>query len=104
MSHFVLTPLTQARARDARAVLLVPETEYPLALKVLASVYEQNAGRTARMPNGRLVTILPPSASPDMVTESFDLYLSGWGTATRAEEGALKAWLAKASKVYTEIS
>jgi hypothetical protein len=104
MIQSVLTILRQARERNCRAVLLVPEAEYPLTLKVLAGLYEQNAGRTARMPNGHLVTVLTPSASPDTVTEEFSLYLSGWGSATRAEEASLRAWSLKANAVYTEIS
>lgn len=104
MSHSVLTVINRARERDSRAVLLVPDAEYPMSLKVLASVYEQNSGRTARMPNGHLVTVLTPTMPTDTITEEFDLYLSGWGSATRAEENALRAWLAKARTVYTEIS
>lgn len=104
MSHSVLAILRQARERTSRAVVLVPETEYLSALKVLAGLYEQNSGRTARMPNGHLVTVLTPGMPLDTVTDDFDLYLSGWGGATRSEETALMSWSLKAKAVHTVLS
>ena len=104
MFHSVLTILRQTRERNSRAVVLVPETGYLSALKVLVGLYEQNSGRTARMPNGHLVTVLTPSMPLDTVTEDFDLYLSGWGNATRLEETALRSWTLKAKVVHTVLS
>ena len=100
----ILNTLRSAQARDRRAVVLVPEAEYLLALYALGCLYESNAGRSAMMPNGNLVTILAPKTPPSEVGEVFDLYLCGWGGATNREQNHLGRWLGKATGVYTELS
>lgn len=96
--------LKQACERGTRAVILIPEAAYEEALKFFACKFEKNAGRTARMPGGNLLTVITPQTSADEIPGEFDLYLSGWGKATPKDEREVSKWMSRAREVYTEIS
>jgi len=100
----IIAILRAAQGRNRRAVVLVPDASYEESLKALGCMYSNNTGRSARMSNGEIVSIMTPVASLEDVGEDFDLYLSGWGRATPLEERAMLRWTAKASAVYNEIS
>lgn len=107
MIRAVLDILRKARDHGGRAVVLVPETVYEDALHALACLYPVNAGRTAKMPDGNLVSVVTPSLpidDIDSIKEGFNLYLAGWGRATPIDERGMSKWVIKARKVYTEIS
>lgn len=97
--------IQQAEARGKRAVILVPEGQYPEALLALACTYtKKNAGRTAQMDNGNLLTLMSTQTNITEVSGDFDLYLCGWGYAVAAEERSVQSWISMAKAVFTEIS
>lgn len=100
----MLNVINQACERGNRAVVLVPEASYEEALRALSCKFDRHAGRTARMPSGNLLTILPASTSPKEIEGDFDLYLSGWGRATPKDERGIAGWMSGAQTVYTELS
>jgi hypothetical protein len=104
MLQSVLNILSQAERNARKAVVLMPSHVYWEGLKALSCKYAKNAGRTALMANGHLVTILASDTPVEEVSGGFDLYLSGWGNATPKEERSIRAWLGKADAVFTEIS
>ena len=107
MLQAVLDILRKARDHGGRAVVLVPETVYEDALRALACLYPVNVGRTAKMPDNNLVSVVTPSLSMDdidSIKDGFNLYLAGWGHATPKDERGMAKWVAGARKVYTEIS
>lgn len=100
MTHII----KQACERGSRAVILVPEAAYEESLKSLACRFEQNAGRTARMPGGNLLTVVSTQVPADEIQGEFDLYLSGWGKATPKDEREVSKWIDRAREVYTELT
>ena len=104
MIQTVLNIIRLACQRGNRTVILVPEAAYEEALRALACNFDQHAGRTARMPNGNLLTILTATTPVDDTEEGFDMYLSGWGRATPKDERGMTGWMSRARTVYTEIS
>jgi hypothetical protein len=104
MMQTMLTIMRAARDRGGRAVLLVPEGSYELALRALVCLYPRNAGRTAKMENDEMLTVLTPRSSVDEISRPFHLYLSGWGMSTSQDEKGAMIWLDKAGSVTTEIS
>ena len=102
MIQMVASILRRIEARGHRAVLMVPETVYPKALMGLACLYDEYSGRSVRMPNGELATII--STDTKMVApDKYDLYLCGWGEATARDERELASWIKNAKNLYVEI-
>lgn len=104
MIQTMLTIMRTARDRGGRAVVLVPESSYELALRALVCLYPQNAGRTAMMENGEMLTVLTPKTPPSEMAGGFHLYLSGWGVASPQDERGARQWLTDAKSVTTETS
>lgn len=104
MIQTMLTIMRTARDRGGRAVVLVPDASYELALRALVCLYPQNAGRTATMENGQMLTVLTPRSPVGDVTGEFHLYLSGWGVASPRDEREARPWISKAASLTTEIS
>lgn len=100
----MLNTIKQACERGVRAVILVPNAAYDEALRALSCRFERHAGRTARMPSGNLLTILPPQTPLTEISDEFELYLSGWGKATPKDERGAVTWMGRATVVHTEIS
>lgn len=104
MIQSIMAIIHKAASHGGRAVILVPEAAYKDALNALMCVYEDNTGRSAKQPDGTLVSVLTPSGDVSEVQGGFYLYLAGWGLATLRDERGMLAWVNKAIQVFTEMS
>ena len=102
MIQVIVSMLRQMEGRGRRAVVVVPQALYHKALLGLACQYQDNAGRTARMDNGQLVSVVSPDTTMDL-PDDYDLYLCGWGAAKPQEERLMSKWSDKAKHLYVEI-